>query len=72
MPPKAHASTTPWVFGYIQEISWPKGPRLDDTGMKRLRIDVLNRTYAFIHRPSDEDTYSKLLVRLVERDPILR
>jgi hypothetical protein len=51
-------------------IPWPKVSRLNDAEMKRLMIDVVNRTYDFIHTLFDENTGSQVLLRLAERDPL--
>src|ERR1035438_1873918 len=51
-------------------IPWPELSRLDDEGMKRLMIDVVNRTYRFIHRLFDEKTCGELLLKLAESDPL--
>ena len=54
------------------DIPWPKVSRLNDDEMKCLMIDVVNRTYRFIHRLFDENTGGELLLRLAERDPLPR
>jgi hypothetical protein len=54
------------------DIPWPKLSRLNDDEMKCLMIDVVNRTYRFIHRLFDENTGGELLLRLAERDPLPR
>jgi hypothetical protein len=51
-------------------IPWPKVSRLNDDEMKRLMIDVVDRTYRFIHTLFDENTGGQLLLRLAERDPL--
>jgi hypothetical protein len=51
-------------------IPWPKVSRLNDDEMKRLMIDVVDRTYHFIHTLFDEDTGGELLLRLAHRDPL--
>jgi hypothetical protein len=38
--------------------------------MKRLMIDVVDRTYRFIHTLFDENTGGQILLRLAERDPL--
>ena len=48
----------------------PKVSRLNDDEMKRLMIDVVDRTYDFIHTLFDENTGGKVLLRLAERDPL--
>ena len=54
------------------DIPWPEVSRLNDDEMKRLMIDVVNRSYRFIHRLFDENTCGELLLRLAERDPLPR
>jgi hypothetical protein len=51
-------------------IPWPKVSRLNDNEMKRLMIDVVDRTYQFIHTLFDENTGGQVLLRLAERDPL--
>ena len=51
-------------------IPWPKVSRLNDDEMKRLMIDVVDRTYRFIHSLFDENTGGQILLRLAERDPL--
>jgi hypothetical protein len=51
-------------------IPWPKVSRLNDDEMKRLMIDVVDRTYRFINTLFDENTGGQLLLRLAERDPL--
>jgi hypothetical protein len=51
-------------------IPWPKVSRLNDDKMKRLMIDVVDRTYRFIHTLFDENTGGELLLRLARRDPL--
>jgi len=51
-------------------IPWPKVSRLNDDEMKRLMIDVVDRTYRFIHTLFDENTGGQILLRLAERDPL--
>jgi hypothetical protein len=52
----------------------PKGPSAElvhaVVEMKRLMIDVVDRTYRFIHTLFDENTGGQLLLRLAERDPL--
>ena len=52
------------------EIPWPKLSRLSDEEMKSLMVDVVNRTYRFIHELFDENTGGAILVRLAMRDPL--
>ena len=51
-------------------IPWPKVSRLNDDEMKRLTIDVVDRTYRFIHTLIDEQTGGELLLCLAHRDPL--
>jgi hypothetical protein len=51
-------------------IPWPKVSRLNDDEMKCLMIDVVDRTYRFIHTLFDEDSGGQILLRLAERDPL--
>ncbi len=51
-------------------IPWPKLSRLNDDEMKRLMIDVVDRTYHFIHTLFDENAGCQVLLRLAERDPL--
>jgi hypothetical protein len=50
-------------------IPWPQVSRLNDEEMKQLMIDVVDRTYRFIHRLFDEAGGGVLLLSLAERDP---
>lgn len=52
------------------EIPWQRLSRIDDAEMKALMIDVVQRTYEFLHELFDEDLGGKLLLRLSERDPM--
>jgi hypothetical protein len=52
------------------EIPWSKLSRFDDAEMKVLMIDVVNRTYQFIHELFDDEAGAKLLLQLAERDPL--
>jgi hypothetical protein len=52
------------------EIPWPKLSRLSDVEMKSLMIDVVDRTYQFLHELLDENTGGAILVRLAIRDPL--
>ena len=51
-------------------IPWSNVSRLNDDEMKRLMIDVVDRTYHFIHTLFDENTGGEVLLRLAERDPL--
>jgi hypothetical protein len=52
------------------EIPWRRLSRLDDAEMKRLMIDVVDRTYQFIHQFFDQKLAGELLRQLVARDPL--
>ena len=51
-------------------IPWPKVSRLNDDEMRQLMIDVVDRTYRFIHTLFDENTGGELLLSLAYRDPL--
>ncbi len=51
-------------------IPWPEVSRLNDDEMKCLMIDVVDRTYRFIHTLFNESTSGELLLRLAQRDPL--
>jgi hypothetical protein len=53
-------------------IPWSQVSRFDDQEMKRLIVDVVDRTYDLIHRLFDETEGGVLLRRLAERDPAPR
>ena len=57
------------VNGPYGAIPWPQVSRLNDDEMKRLMIDVVNRTYRLVHRLFDDREGGVLLLRLAERDP---
>jgi hypothetical protein len=50
-------------------IPWNKLSRFDDAEMKMLMIDVVNRTYQFIHELFDEEIGRRLLLQLAAQDP---
>lgn len=50
------------------EIPWRNLSRFDDAEMKVLMLDVVNRTYRFIHKLFDEEKGAELLLRLANRD----
>ena len=50
-------------------IPWPQVSRFNDEEMKKLMIDVVDRTYQFVHRLFDEADGGVLLNSLTERDP---
>ena len=49
-------------------IPWAEVSRFNDDEMKALMVDVVNRTYRFIHTLFDENTGAVLLLQLAERD----
>ena len=51
------------------EIPWNDLSRLDDTEMKALMVDVVNRTYHLIQELFDEERGGELILKLAERDP---
>jgi hypothetical protein len=53
------------------DIAWPELARFNEEEMKLLMIDVVNRTYRFIHMLFDDEG-GKLILRLAERDPLPR
>jgi hypothetical protein len=53
------------------DIAWPELSRFNEDEMKLLMIDVVNRTYRFIHMLFDDEG-GKLILRLAERDPLPR
>ena len=50
-------------------IPWPQVSRFNDEEMKKLIIDVVDRTYQFVHRLFDEAAGRVLLLSFAERDP---
>jgi hypothetical protein len=54
------------------EIPWQKLSRFDDAEMRRLMIDVVDRTYRFIQWLCDEEAGGELLRRLAAHDPLPR
>jgi hypothetical protein len=54
------------------DIPWPKLSRFNDVEMKHLMIDVVSRTYRFVHTLFDADAGGELILRLAERDPLPR
>jgi ligand-binding SRPBCC domain-containing protein len=51
-------------------IPWPRVSRFNDEEMKQLMIDVVDRTYQFLHTLFDEHAGSELLGWLAEHDPV--
>jgi hypothetical protein len=49
-------------------IPWAEVSRFNDDEMKALMIDVVNRTYRFLHTLFDESTGGIVLSQLAERD----
>jgi hypothetical protein len=54
------------------EIPWCELSRFDDSEMRALMIDVVNRTYQFLNRLFDEETGGEILIELATRDPLPR
>ena len=52
------------------EIPWPRVSRFDDSEMKKLMIDVVQRTYEFVRELFDVDASGQLLLRLASKDPV--
>lgn len=52
------------------DIAWDRLSRFDDAEMKRLMIDVVDRTYQFIHQLFDPELGGELLRQLAARDPL--
>jgi hypothetical protein len=50
-------------------IPWTQVSRFNDEEMKKLMIDVVDRTYQFVHRLFDEADGGVLLIGLTEHDP---
>jgi hypothetical protein len=50
------------------EIAWRRLSRLDDAEMKLLMIDVVDRTYQFLHQLFDPEVGGELLRQLAARD----
>jgi hypothetical protein len=50
-------------------IPWTEVSRFNDEEMKKLMIDVVDRTYQFVHRLFDEADGGVLLIGLAEHDP---
>jgi hypothetical protein len=50
------------------EIPWCDLSRFDNTEMRTLMTEAVNRTYKFIHELFDEECGAELLVRLAARD----
>jgi hypothetical protein len=51
-------------------IPWPRVSRFNDEEMKQLMIDVVDRTYQFLHTLFDDHTGNELLGWLAEHDPV--
>ena len=58
------------VTSPLGTIPWPRVSRLNDEEMKQLVIDVVDRTYQFLHALLDEHTGRELLSWLVDHDPV--
>ena len=50
-------------------IPWPRVSRFNDQEMKQLMIDVVDRTYQFVHMLFDEQAGRELLDWLADHDP---
>jgi ligand-binding SRPBCC domain-containing protein len=51
-------------------IPWSRVSRFNDEEMKQLMIDVVDRTYQFLHTIFDEHAGRELLGSLAEHDPV--
>ena len=54
------------------EIPWRKLSRFDDAEMKKLMIDVVQKSYEFIQDPFDDEKGGELFLQLAARDPLPR
>ena len=54
------------------EIPWRKLSRFDDAEMKKLMIDVVQKSYEFIQELLDDGKNGELLLHLAARDPLPR
>lgn len=54
------------------EIPWHRLSRFDDAEMRRLMIDVVEKTYRFIQWLCDEEAGDELLRLLAAHDPLPR
>ena len=52
------------------EIPWPQVSRFDDSEMRKLMIDVVQRTYEFVRELFDVEAGGQLLLRLASKDPV--
>ena len=52
------------------EIPWPRVSRFDDSEMRELMIDVVQRTYEFVRELFDVEASGQLLLRLASKDPV--
>jgi hypothetical protein len=50
-------------------MPWPGVSRFNDEEMKQLMIDIVDRTYQFLHTLFDDHTGGELLGWLAEHDP---
>jgi hypothetical protein len=57
------------VNSLYDAIPWPQVSRFKDEEMKQLLIDVVDRTYRFVHSLLDNRECRALLLHLAERDP---
>lgn len=54
------------------EIPWRKLSRFDDAEMKKLMIDVVQRSYEFIRELFEDGKSGELLLQLAKHDPLPR
>ena len=54
------------------EIPWRKLSRFDDAEMKKLMIDVVQKSYEFIRELLDDGKNGEMLFQLAARDPLPR
>ena len=52
------------------KIPWRKLSRFDDAEMKKLMIDVVQKSYEFIQELLDDRKNGELLLQLAARDPL--
>lgn len=50
------------------DIPWNDLSRIDNTEMKVLMVDVMNRTYRFIQELFDDERSADLILKLAEKD----
>jgi hypothetical protein len=52
------------------EIPWLRVSRFDDSEMRKLMLDVVQRTYEFLRELFDAEAGRQLLLRLASKDPV--